>query len=62
MTLIGLVVFILVLALILYLVNLLPIDGNFKRIVQVLVIVIAIIYLLGALGVLSAGPIVTLRR
>lgn len=46
MTLVSLVVMVLVLALILYLISILPIDGRIKQIATVLVVIIAIIWLL----------------
>jgi hypothetical protein len=51
--LISVLITFLVIILILYLINLLPIDGRAKQIVRVIVIVIGILYLLRALGALS---------
>lgn len=45
-TVVSLLVAILVVGLVLYLVDLLPLDGRAKRVVQVIVLVIAIVYLL----------------
>ena len=61
MSLIGLIVFLIVVGLILYLISLLPIDGTIKRIIHILVIVVVIIWLLSALGVLGSGPIMLHR-
>ena len=51
--LISVLITFLVVILILYLVNLLPIDGRAKQIVRVIVIVLGILYLLRALGALT---------
>jgi hypothetical protein len=51
--LIGILITFLVVILVLYLVNMLPIDGRAKQIVRVIVIVIGILYLLRALGALT---------
>lgn len=59
MSLVGLLVFVCVVAVVLYLVSLLPGDARLLNIVRVIVIVIALVYLLEALGVLAGGP--TLR-
>lgn len=50
-TLIGILITFLVVILVLYLVNMLPIDGRAKQIVQIIVIVIGIISLLKYLAV-----------
>ncbi len=50
-TLIGILITFLVVVLVLYLVNMLPIDGRARQIVQVIVIVIGIISLLKYLAV-----------
>jgi hypothetical protein len=49
--LIGVLITFLVVILVLYLVNLLPIDGRAKQIVRVIVIVIGVIYLLRHLAI-----------
>jgi hypothetical protein len=51
--LISVLITFLVIILILYLINLLPIDGRAKQVVRVIVIVIGILYLLRALGALT---------
>jgi hypothetical protein len=50
-SLIGVLITFLVIILVLYLVNMLPLDGRAKRIVQVIVIVIGIVSLLRDLAV-----------
>lgn len=54
--LINILITFLVVILVLYLVNLLPLDGRAKQIVRVVVIVIGILYLLRYLMV--AGPVI----
>ena len=49
--LIGILITFLVIILILYLINMLPIDGRAKQIVRVIVIIIGILSLLRSLGV-----------
>ena len=49
--LIGILITFLVVILVLYLVNMLPLDGRAKQIVRVIVIIIAILSLLKYLGV-----------
>ncbi len=49
--LIGVIITFLVVILVLYLVNMLPIDGRAKQIVRVIVIIIGVIYLLKYLAV-----------
>jgi len=51
-TIIGILITFLVVILVLYLVNMLPIDGRAKQIVRVIVIVIGVISLLKYLAVL----------
>jgi hypothetical protein len=50
-TIIGILITFLVIILVLYLVNMLPLDGRAKQIVRVIVIVIGIVSLLKYLGV-----------
>ncbi len=54
--LINILITFLVIVLVLYLVNLLPIDGRAKQIVRVIVIIIGILYLLRYL--MTVGPLV----
>jgi hypothetical protein len=49
--LIGVLITFLVVILVLYLVNMLPIDGRVRQIIQVIVIIIGVVSLLRALGV-----------
>ena len=51
--LIGILITFLVVILVLYLVNMLPIEGRAKQIVRIIVIVIGVLYLLRALGALT---------
>lgn len=60
MSLIGLLILLIVIGLILYLINLLPIDARIKSVCYVVVVVFVIIYLLQMLG-LIAGLNVPLR-
>ena len=50
-TLIGILITFLVIVLVLYLVNMLPLDGRAKQIVQIIVIIIGIVSLLKYLAV-----------
>jgi hypothetical protein len=58
MDLVSLLIAVIVLGLLIYVVGLLPLPAPFKTIAYVIVIVIAILYLLGVLGI---GPGVNLR-
>ena len=51
--LISVLITFLVIVLVLYLINMLPIDGRAKQIVRVIVIIIGVLYLLRALGALT---------
>ncbi len=51
--LISVLITFLVIILILYLINMLPIDGRAKQIVRIIVIIIGMLYLLRALGALT---------
>jgi hypothetical protein len=51
MSLITLVVVLIVIGLVMYLVQMLPIDAKFKQIIQVVLILFCIIWLLGMIGV-----------
>lgn len=57
MTLISLLIFVLILGVVWWIVQALPIDGKFKQIALVIVGLIALVYLLQALGVMSGGPL-----
>jgi hypothetical protein len=58
MDLVSLLIAVVILGLLFYVVSLLPLPAPFKTIAQVIVIIIAILYLLGLLGY---GPGVNLR-
>lgn len=60
MSLVGLIFFIVVIALILYLVQLLPLDARLMNIIRIVVILVAVVYLLEAIGLFS-GPIFRYR-
>ena len=57
MTLIGLIVVLIVTGVALYLVTLIPMDATIKRIIQVVVILVVILWLLSAFGLLPGGAI-----
>ncbi len=51
--LITIVVVLVILGLCLWLVSLIPMDGRLQRIVQAILIIIAVLYILGAAGILN---------
>lgn len=51
--LINLIISLVVLGLILYLIDMLPIDGKIKRIIHIVAIIVAILWILRALGVIT---------
>jgi uncharacterized protein YqhQ len=57
MTLIGLVVVLLVVGVALYLVSLIPMDPTIRRVIQVVVLLVVILWLLSAFGLLPHGSI-----
>lgn len=61
MSLIGLLVFVIILGLLYWCVTLLPLPSPFKQIAIVILILIAIIYLVSAFGLLSVGPHLSAR-
>lgn len=61
MTLVSLIVFLIIIGLLLYLVNMLPIDGTIKNIIYVVVIVFVIIWLLQNLGLLGSLETIRIR-
>lgn len=61
MSLVGLLVFILIVGLLYWCVTLLPLPQPFKNIALVIVILICIIFLLNSLGVVGSGPVIRLR-
>lgn len=58
MDLVSLLVAVVILGLLIYVVGLLPLPAPFKMIAHLLIVIIAIVYLLGLLGI---GPGVNLR-
>jgi hypothetical protein len=61
MSLIGLLIFIIIVGLLYWCVTLLPIPQPFKNIALVIVILICIIFLLNSLGVVGTGPVLRVR-
>jgi hypothetical protein len=61
MSLVGLLIFIIIVGLLYWAVSLLPLPQPFKNIALVIVILICIVFLLNALGIVGTGPIVHLR-
>jgi len=57
MTLIGLVVVLLIVGVALYLVSLIPMDATIRRVIQVVVLLVVILWLLSAFGLLPHGSI-----
>lgn len=57
MSLIGLLVVVIILGLLLYVVQMLPIPQPFKNAAIVIVVLIAIIFLLGLIGVVPLGDV-----
>ena len=53
MSLLTLILYLIIIGLLLYLVDLLPIDARIKRVIQIVVVVFVIVWLLQALGVLA---------
>jgi len=61
MSLVGILIFIFIIGLLYWIVTLLPLPAPFKTIALVVVCIIAIVYLLSALGVFAGGPILRVR-
>jgi hypothetical protein len=61
MSLIGLLVFVIVVGVIFYVLSLLPLPEPWKKIATILLCLIVLLYLLSALGIVAAGPIVSFR-
>lgn len=57
MSLVGLLVLVIILGLILYLVQLLPLPAPFKMIAQAIVILVAIVWLAEGIGLFSGGTL-----
>lgn len=62
MSLIGLVLVLVLLGVGLYLLGMIPMDATIKKIIQVVVIVVVILWVVEALGLLSMGPTISLRH
>lgn len=62
MTLIALVVLLLVIGVVLYLINLIPMDNTIRVIIRVLVILFVVLWLLQGFGVLNMGPSINFHR
>jgi len=60
-SLVGLLIVVIVLGLLIYCVQLLPLPAPFKTIALVIVILIAIVWLLNASGILSGAPVLRVR-
>lgn len=58
MSLIGLVVFLIIIGLLLYLIEQLPLDPTIRNLIRIVVIVIVILWLISALGLLDVGPVI----
>ena len=56
MDLVSLLIFIIIIGVIIWLINYLPIDQKIKTVVIVLVVIIAIIWLLNGLGAIGGHP------
>ena len=61
MTLIGLVITLVIIGLLLYIVTLIPMDGTIKKIITIVVILIAVLYVLQALGFVGSNDILNQR-
>jgi len=58
-SLVGILAFLIIIGLLLYIVQLLPIDATIKRIAYVVVLVFVLLYLLQMLG--AFGPVIRIR-
>ena len=58
-SLVGILVFLIVIGLLLYIIQLLPIDAFIKRICYIVVVVFCLLYLLQMLG--GFGPVIKIR-
>lgn len=61
MSLIGLLVFVIILGLLYWCITLLPLPQPFKNIAIVILILICIVFLLNSLGVVGSGPLFRIR-
>jgi uncharacterized membrane protein len=55
MSLISLVILLIIVGLVIWLVQMLPIDGRIKQVIGAVLVLILILWLLGALGVIGTG-------
>ena len=58
-SLVGILIFLIVVGLLLYIINLLPLDVFIKRLCYIVVVVFILLYLLQMLG--GVGPVIKLR-
>ena len=58
-SLVGILIFLIVIGLLLYIINLLPLDVFIKRLCYIVVVVFILLYLLQMLG--GVGPVIRLR-
>lgn len=61
MSLIGLIVALVVIGVVLYVVNLLPMDATIKKILMIVVLLVVVLWLLQAFGLWTVGPYVVRR-
>jgi hypothetical protein len=61
MSLVGLIVALVIIGVVLYLVNLLPMDATVKKILSVVVLLVVILWLLQAFGLWTTGPFIVRR-
>lgn len=57
MTLVGLIVVLIIVGVALYLISLIPMDATVKRIIQVIVILVVVLWVLSVFGLLPHGSI-----
>lgn len=56
MTLVEIVVALALVGVVLYVIQLLPIDGTIRQIIRLLILVVSVLWLLRQFGVISGGP------
>jgi hypothetical protein len=61
MSLVGLLVFIIIMGLLYWVVTLIPLPAPFKTIALVVLLLICIVYLASAFGLFASGPILRVR-
>jgi len=62
MPLVGLILTLILIGVLLYLIQLIPMDATIKQIIYVLVVVVVILWIIDQLGLLSMGPMIGWRR